>query len=158
MVMTANLGAEQETLRYLAAARQVHEELRQTLTQIAGYALLLLTSTGRPALAEAAIRGAVSASANAEDQIRALRAPHIAAHHHHHLRSASEALRQACTAALICAGPGATDGERDTLIASLQDAVDNLRAVSRTIPGFEPVNFGQACCALHAPAQTQSLN
>lgn len=160
MDMTAHPRSEQATLRYLADARQVHDDLRATLTQIAGYALLLMTSTGRPTLAEGAIRGAEAAAAKSREQVRALQVPQFAAHHHHHLGIASEALNQACIAALVCAGPGATDSERDTLIAALQGAVDNLRAVSQLVPGFETVNFGQACCALHAPAQApaQTVN
>lgn len=158
MDMAAHPRGEQATLRYLAQARQAHDELRATLTQVAGYALLLMTSPGRPALAEAAIRGAETSAARVREQIRALIAPQPAAHHHHHLHGASDSLSQACTAALVCATPGATDGERDALMAALQASVEHLRAVARLVPGFETVNFGQACCALHAPAAVHAVN
>lgn len=155
MVISARPGTEQATLRYLAAARQVHDELRQTLTQVAGYALLLMTSSRSPALAEAALHSAEAAAESAADNIRALQVPHGAEHHHHHLHGASLALGNACKAARVCASPGAVDRERDVLIDMLRGAVEDLRAVSRSIPGFEAVNFGQACCALHATPQAQ---
>jgi len=158
MDMVAHPRGEQATLRYLSEARNAHDDLRAALTQTAGYALLLMTSTGRPTLAEAAIRGAETAAARCQEQIRALHVPQRAAHHHHHLYGASEMLRQACAAALCSGRPGATDGERDALIAALQGAVEHLRAVARLVPGFETVNFGQACCALHAPPEASAVN
>jgi len=146
------LGSEQATLRYLSAARPVHDELRRALTQVAGCALLLMTSAGRPTHAEAVIIGAAAAAADVADGVRQLQVPSIAAHHHHHLRRASEALTHACMAARACAGPGVAERDRDDLVRALQGTVANLRAVSHLIPGFETVNFGQACCAMHALA------
>lgn len=152
METETGLGTEQATLRYLSAARPVHDELRRTLTQVAGYALMLMTSNGRPTHTEAAILNAEATAAKVADGVRGLQVPFLAAHHHHHLRCASEGLTHACTAALTCTGPGVAERERDDLVRALQSTVENLRAVSRLIPGFETVNFGQACCAVHASA------
>jgi len=143
------LAAEQATLHYLDEARLVHDDLRRLLTQISGFALMLMTSPGRQVLPEAPIRGAVAAWAQADEAVRALTVPLVAAHHYHHLCSACAAVAQSCTAALACAALGAGDRDRDALVESLNSAVGHLRGVSRLMPGFEPVNFGQACCAVH---------
>jgi hypothetical protein len=142
---------EQAVLRYVAAARPAQELISQTLTQVAGFALLLMTSRHRASLAEGALVGAREAAARAADAVRALTAPEAAAHHYHHLRSAAETLGQSCVAARDCTRADASDGERDMLTRALREASDHLRATSRLLPGFELVDFGQACCAAHAP-------
>lgn len=150
MRRVTGLAAEQAALRYLDEARRVHDELRAILTQVSGFALMLMTSDGRRVLPEASIRGAASAAAEAAEAVRALAVPAVAAHHHHHLHGACAALAQSCAAALACAAAGAGDRDRDSLVDALNATVGQLRAVSRLLPGFEPVNFGQACCAAHA--------
>jgi hypothetical protein len=144
------LAAEQAMVRYLEEARLVHDDLRRMLTQVSGFALLLMTSPGRQVLPEAPIHGAVTACAQAAEAMRALAVPPAAAHHYHHLRSARAGVAQSCAAALTCAAPGAADRDREALVAALNSAVGHLRAVSRLMPGFEPVNFSQACCAVPA--------
>lgn len=143
-------ATEQAALRYLEAARRIHDDLRHILTQVSGFALLLMTSDRRRVLPEAPIRGAAAASAEAAEAVRALAVPPLAAHHYHHLHGASAALSQSCAAALASAAPGASERDRDALVDALKSTVGHLRATSRLLPGFEPVNFGQACCAVHA--------
>src|ERR1700683_1659511 len=62
-------------LRYVAAARPVQELISQTLTQVSGFALLLMTSHRCSVLAEGALAGACKAAAwAAEGSSRAQRA------------------------------------------------------------------------------------
>ncbi|MFC3226551.1 hypothetical protein ACFOGJ_04875 [Marinibaculum pumilum] len=144
-----SLAAEHAALRYMDAAQRVHDELRRILTQVSGIALLLMTGPLRT-LPETAIRSASAAAAEAAEAVRALPVPQPAAHHHHHLGAASAALLASCAAASACAAPGAGDRDRDRLVAALKSTVAHLRTLARLLPGFEPVNFGQACCAAHA--------
>jgi hypothetical protein len=151
-------SAEEERngiLAYIEASRDVQRLLQQVLTQVAGYSLMLMTSSRRAPQLEGAILMARAAADRASDQARALRAPASAAHHRHHLLKASEATCWAFVAAETCAAPGAGDSDRDGLSRALGQATRHLRATSRLLPGFEMVDFGQACCAMYATATTQ---
>lgn len=142
--------AGQAMLSYIEAARPVQVLLQQTLTQVSGYSLMLMTN-GKPASRpEGALLAARATAERAHEQLRALRVPAGAEHHHHHLLKASDATRMAFTAAETCAAAGATEGERETLVRTLYAANEHLRATSRLLPGFETIDFGQACCAWHA--------
>jgi hypothetical protein len=138
-------------LRYVAAARPVQELISQTLTQVSGFALLLMTSHRSSVLAEGALAGACKAAAWAAEGVRALNVPEAAAHHHHHLRGAAAALGHACAAAQSCSGSDPGDSRRSTLTRALRVSSDHLRGTARLLPGFELVDCGQACCATHAP-------
>lgn len=151
MDKTANETMEQAALRYVAAARVEQQLISETLTQVAGFALLLMTSRRRAALAEGALAGARDASARAVEAVRALTVPGAAAHHHHHLCGAADMLAQACAAASGGSRIDAAGDSHDTLVRALRASSDHLRATSRLLPGFELVDFGQACCAAHAP-------
>ncbi|MBZ9674283.1 hypothetical protein [Mesorhizobium sp. ES1-1] len=147
---TANSRAEQAVLHYVAAARPVQRLISATLTQVAGFALLLLTSRSRVSLAEGALAGAQEAAMRAAEEVRALAVPDIAAHHHHHLRGAAETLLQACAAASDQVRARSSD-QGDALSSRLRASSDHLRTTASLLPGFELVDFGQACCAMHAP-------
>lgn len=147
---TANNGEERAVLHYVAAARPAQQLISETLTQVAGFALLLMTSRRRATLAEGALAGAREAAARASDEVRALAVPEAAAHHHHHLRGAAETLLHACVAALESRRIDASE-PNDALVRALLASSDHLRATARLLPGFELVEFGQACCAAHAP-------
>lgn len=147
---TANSGAEQAILRYVATARPVQQLISETLTQVAGFALLLMTSPRRAVFAEGALAGAREAATRAAEEVRALAVPEIATHHHHHLRAAAEALLEACIAGLDSRRIDASE-QSDALVRLLRASSDHLRATARLLPGFELVDFGQACCAAHAP-------
>lgn len=150
MDKSANSQADEVVLRYVAAARPVQQLISDTLTQVAGFALLVMTSRNRAPLAEGALAGAREAAMQASEAVRALAVPEIAEHHHHHLRAAAAALLQACVATLDCLRVDAC-GQSDALVRTLQSSSDHLRTTTRLLPGFELVDFGQACCAAHAP-------
>jgi hypothetical protein len=139
-------------LGYIEASREVHGLLQQVLTQVAGYSLMLMTSSRSAPQLEGAISMARAAADRAYDQARALRAPAGAVHHQHHLLKASEATCSAFAAAETCAAPGAGDGDRDALSRALRQATRHLQATTRLLPGFEMVDFGQACCAMYSTA------
>jgi hypothetical protein len=68
------------------------------------------------------------------------------------MRSAADMLLEACVAATACRGAQDRSDKRfDTLTRALRATSDHLRATARLLPGFELVDFGQACCAVHAP-------
>ncbi len=146
----ADERTEKAVIGYIAAARPVQERISQTLTQVAGFALLVMTSRHRAPLAEGSLAGAREEAARVAESVRALAVPGPAAHHYHHLRGAADMLGQSCAAALACTGARASQAERATLTRALREASDHLRATARLLPGFELVDFGQACCAVHA--------
>ncbi|MER8830656.1 hypothetical protein NKH73_07450 [Mesorhizobium sp. M0938] len=146
----ADSEAEQAVLRYVATARPVQQQISETLTQVAGFALLLMTSPSRAVLAEGALASAQEAATRAAEELRALIVPEVATHHHHHLRGAAETLLQACVAALDSRRID-TSEQSDALVRTLRASSDHLRATARLLPGFELVDFTQACCAAHAP-------
>ena len=152
MASVDNDAVDRATLDYVSSARVAQDLLRQVLTQVAGYALMLMLGNKPAAQPDAAVRMARNAADRADEDVRALRVPETAAHHHHHLSQAVEATRHAFAAAEACASPDATDGERDALSHALRSASEHLRATSKLLPGFEMVDFGQACCAAHARA------
>jgi hypothetical protein len=153
-----NLASEEDdvideaTLDYVAAARPVQDLLRQLLTQVAGYSLVLMTREKPASRPEGSILMVRSSAEQACDQVRALRVPSAAAHHHYHLNHAGEAIRRAVAAAERCASGSAGDGEREALTRALKAASEHLRATARRLPGFDLVDFGQACCAAHGMA------
>lgn len=142
-------SAELAAWRYASAARAAQQLIGATLTQIAGFALLAMTTSRPLSLAEGALLGAQQASSQAVEAVRALEAPESASHHLHHLRQAAATLRQACASALRCLGPEATEGERDALVSALRATSHHLRATARLLPGFELVDLRRACCAAH---------
>jgi hypothetical protein len=139
-----------QMVRYVARARPVQQLISDTLTQVAGVALLLMTSTRSVSLAEGSLAGAHDSALRAVEEVRALATPDIAAHHHHHMSAAATTLVQACAATLDCLRADASE-HRDALVSALRASSDHLRSTARLLPGFELVDFGQACCAAHAP-------
>jgi hypothetical protein len=149
---------DEAILDYVAAARPVQELLRQLLTQLAGYSLVLMTRE-KPALRpEAAMPMARTAAEHAGDRVRALSVPAAAAHHHCHLSNAVDAIRWAFVSVEKCAAAGATDAERDTLTRTLRTASEHLRATARRLPGFDMVDFNQACCAAHGLMRRKDMD
>jgi hypothetical protein len=60
------------------------------------------------------------------------------------LAAALVAIESALAAAL-----STTDPDGDALFHFVQESERHLRAVGRATPGFETVDFKQACCAIH---------
>ena len=130
--------------RYICEAAPLHDLLRRGLIQLSGY-LLKRTIAGQSGFVDCeSVEAAREPIREAADGLRSVRAPTGAIHHRDHLVAALVALESALTAAL-----SKTDRQGDALFHFVQEAERHLRAVGRATPGFEPVDFRQACCAMH---------
>lgn len=143
------------TLRYIEAAELCFEDLRQVAGQLAG--LLLLSASGahsagplHPMVAVA--EGLLETARDTTPRLK----PHSARakHHHRHLLSAAGQLAE--TLDRLRSLPTGR-ASLDEPMRSLTSAWEELGAASRALPGFDLVDFSQACCAQHAPAARLSL-
>ncbi len=130
-------------LRYVLEAKPVHEALLQTLTQLAGFALVRLTGGPSSVVDAGPVEFARDTFDGCGDRLPSLRVPPEAAHHHLHLEGAAAALERAIAAALAKTAADAV------FLDALDEAERHLRAASRALPGFEMVDLTQSCCAAH---------
>ena len=137
-------------MRYIVASRPLHEQLRQVLTQLAGFALLVMTPGRSPAALDAPVAMAAGALPPIRDAIASLRVPPQARHHHRHLTASADTLARCAVLLVRCLGVNADDAARDALVRGLREATNHLRATTRLLPGFEMADLTQACCAAHA--------
>jgi hypothetical protein len=130
--------------RYICEAAPLHDLLRRGLIQLSGY-LLKRTIAGQSGFVDCEpVEAARERICEAADGLKSVRAPTGAIHHRGHLVAALAALESALATAL-----SKTDKEGDALFHFVQEAERHLRAVGRATPGFESVDFKQACCAMH---------
>ncbi|MGB7974533.1 MAG: hypothetical protein WCF81_09330 [Roseiarcus sp.] len=130
--------------RYISEAAPLHDLLRRGLIQLSGF-LLKRTIAGPRAIVDyEPVEAAREPIREAAEGLRRLRAPRGAIHHRGHLVAGLLALERALTAA-----PSRTDKEGDALFHFIQEAERHLRVAGRSTPGFETVDFRQACCAMH---------
>lgn len=134
---------------YIADVRQDFQDIRHALAQLAGLLLLeQMGGAGASVVDHPMLVAAREEVALASDNLKSRRPPPAARHHHHHLLRA---------AGLVCAvvewAPARLrrDGKEAAtrLAAALRTAWDELRHAENALPGFETVNFGQSCCAMH---------
>jgi hypothetical protein len=130
--------------RYISEAQPLHDLLRRGLIQLSGFLLKRTIAGSRAIVDYEPIEGAREQIREAAEGLRSLRAPTGAVHHRGHLLAALVALESALAAAL-----SKTDNEGDALFHFVQEAESHIRAVGRATPGFETVDFRQACCATH---------
>jgi hypothetical protein len=139
------------TVAYVMAAHAHFEGLKQAAGQLGG--LLVLAAAGSKSITQehAMLESARMAHAEAADGIAGLPVAARARHHHHHLREAALALGAALDQARQSLH-GFAAGSRDVEAAlrPLKLGHRHLDGASRSLPGFEMVNFQQACCAGHA--------
>ena len=130
--------------RYISEAQPLHNLLRRGLIQLSGF-LLKRTIAGPRAIVDyEPVEAARERIHEAAEGLRSLRAPSGAVHHRSHLHAALVALESALSAA-----QSKTDENGDALFHFVQESERHLRAVGRATPGFEAVDFKQACCAMH---------
>ncbi|MDQ0391305.1 hypothetical protein [Labrys monachus] len=157
---------DDRTTRYVLETRPAFGAVRRAAAQLAGV-LVLAAAGGRGAdpghpmlvLAAAGGRGAdpghpmlelaALAVEEASDQVRSCQPPPRARHHHRHLLRAVRQVTQAVAATRDAGRSGREDISLP--LALLKDAWQELQWTSATLPGFEIVDFDQACCAVHAP-------
>jgi hypothetical protein len=129
--------------RYISEAQPLHDLLRRGLIQLSGF-LLKRTIAGPRAIVDyEPVEAARERIREAAEGLRSLRAPSSAAHHRGHLAAALVAIESALASAL-----STTDPDGDALFHFVQESERHLRAVGRATPGFEAVDFKQACCAM----------
>jgi hypothetical protein len=133
--------------RYMCEAQPLHDLLRRGLIQLSGFLLKRTIAGPRAIIDYEPVEAARERIREAAEGLRSLRAPIGAAHHRAHLTAALAALESALAAALSM-----TDRNGDALFHFIEEAQRHLSAVGRTTPGFEAVDFRQACCAMHGPA------
>jgi len=131
--------------RYLCEAEPLHDLLRRGLIQLSGFLLKRTIAGPRAIVGAEPLEAAGQRLREAAEGLRGLRAPVSAAHHRSHLLAALAALEGALAAAW-----SVTDRNGDALFHFIEEAERHLRAVGRAAPGFEAVDFKQACCAMHA--------
>lgn len=132
---------------YAVDAKHPYKEMQRALVQLAAF--LLKRMTGRRNLVDyGPLEAARLALGETARSAAALSPPASAAHHFTHLDAARAALDGALDAALAHGGPD--DG---AMFAMLERAEHHLKILSRILPGFEPVDFSQACCASHGMLQ-----
>ena len=130
--------------RYVSEAAPLHDLLRRGLIQLSGF-LLKRTIAGQGGFVNyEPVEAAGQHICEAADSLRSVRAPAGAIHHWGHLVAALGALENALTAAL-----SKTDKRGDAMFHFVEEAERHLRAVGQSTPGFETVDFKQACCAMH---------
>jgi uncharacterized membrane protein YccC len=128
---------------YISEAQPLHDLLRRGLIQLSGF-LLKRTIVSQSAFVDyEPVEAARERICEAAEGLRSLRSPNGAAHHWGHLVAALTALENALAAAL-----STTDQNGDALFHFVQEAERHLRTVGRATPGFETVDFRQACCAM----------
>jgi hypothetical protein len=129
--------------RYVSEAQPLHDLLRRGLIQLSGFLLKRTIAGSRAIVDYEPVEGARGQIREAAERLRRLRAPTGAAHHQGHLVAALAALESG-----VAAGLSTTDRDGDALFRFVQEAERHLRAVGRATPGFETVDFKQACCAM----------
>jgi hypothetical protein len=136
------------TAAYVLQTQPSFDGFRSAAAQLAG--LLVLASIGGRdrVLDEPLLEQAESAYKEAEDILLATDAPAVAAHHHFHLSLASERICEA----LRIARRGSlriNDASLDRAHQALKAGWREMLSASRALPGFQVVDFTQACCAVH---------
>jgi hypothetical protein len=130
--------------RYMCEAEPLHDCLRRGLIQLSGFLLKRTIAGSRAIVDYEPVDAARERICEAAECLNSLGAPTSTAHHRDHLVAALVALQSALGAAL-----SKTDRDGDALFHFVEEAERHLRAVGRTTPGFETVDFRQACCAIH---------
>jgi hypothetical protein len=130
--------------RYFCEAEPLHDLLRRGLIQLSGFLLKRTIADRRAIVDYEPVEAPRDRIREAAEGLRSLRAPTSAIHRRSHLVAAVVALERGLAAAL-----STSDRSSDALFHFVQEAERHLRAVGRATPGFEIVDFRQACCATH---------
>jgi len=139
---------DDKTISYVLETRPYFEDLRQSISQIAG--LLVLATAGAKSVTQdhAMLEAARDACKRALDGIRSTRPTARATHHHRHLLEAAQDLGLAISRSGDGLHLTSTDRHRnENVFGPLEAAYRNLGWATRTLPGFEILSFDQACCA-----------
>ena len=140
---------DDDTIAYVLAAQKSFRKLRQAISQIAGALVLDAASGTKSSIADDGFRLARISMAEVLDLFGSASPSRSSTHHHHHLGIAIGLVGEALAAQKRSSGmPSAANPERD-LLPLLKRAWQELNHAVRALPGFDMVDFGQACCAFH---------
>lgn len=134
------------TAAYSISAQACFESFHAAANRMAGL-LVLLAITGRRHVLDADIKIAATPLVKVgADQFQRLTPTPRSRHFHTHLGQAGELLSTVCRD--IDGTLSGAAGARDPL-PPLRAAWEELRSASKSLPGFEVVDFEHSCCALH---------
>ena len=145
------MSASDPLFRYVLQAKPLHEALRRALIQLSGFLLKRLTAGRNRVIDFEPLEAARCGLGEAREGLCNLRTPAAAAHHRLHLDGAATALERGLAVAL-----SSDDPDGDGFLHLLEEAERHLRGAGRALPGFEAVDFTQACCAAHNQAATRA--
>ena len=133
--MTAEL--DDRTVAYIVVAQSCFEDLKQVAGQLAG--LLVLSAAGSQSAGpdHPLLKSAEEVYRQAADALGGVHVSARASLHHDHLL-------RACTK--LGAVLRSLHARGDAL-PLLDSAFEDLRAASRTLPGFPMISFERGCCA-----------
>lgn len=148
----ASLKIDDQTIRYIARAREDYADLRHCAAQLASL-LLLASLGGARSLADHSMLSAAQENlVRSRCDILGETPPPCAAAHRDHLRRAAALLS---AVALQARERRLDDCDIDRLLAILKEAWGEMHRAALALPGFQVVSFGQSCCAVHASANQQ---
>lgn len=140
---------DDQTVAYVMATRSCFDSLRQVAAQLAGL-LVLASSGGRTTVLEIPVLDlAVRTLCEARDAILSGAVPPAASHHHLHLRRAADRLGEALATTRTRSSLRDDDPTVEAILKQLREGWQELHRAARALPGFQVVDFSQACCALH---------
>lgn len=145
-IITAYEVLDDRTALYAAEAHYCFTGLQDAIGKLAGVLVLFeFNSTTRSLGSAASLEGVGSAMESINDRYRSLRPTERAGHFHshltqawHHVTNSVQEIRR------LVVGKSAFDP-----LPELRRAWSELAKASRILPGFEIVDFGQACCSQH---------
>lgn len=139
---------DDRTIRYVLETRPHFEDLRHAIGQVAGM-LVLATAGAKTVTPDHPLLSTARATLQrAGDGIDGARPSARAAHHHRHLGTAVGALDLALGRAGENLHLLSLDHRHvDQVLEPLQVAYRHLAWAAQALPGFELLNFDQACCA-----------
>lgn len=146
-----SLRHDEASRRYVLAAQPAFEAAQEAATRLAGLLITAELGRSRHLLDLPSREAAYARLAEAREHHARLVPSGLALHFHHHLSRAIERLEAAFTAA---------DAERAGRLGApdplppLRAAWADMEAASRSLPGFETIDFKRSCCAMHRQEPT----
>jgi len=144
--MRAGEVVDEATAFYAIAAQACFDNFHGAANRMAGLLVLLAITKSRHVLDLDVQRAAAAMVTAGTEQLRALVPTRRSKHFHRHLDNAGRML--IATLDEINRTLSSSAAARDPL-SPLRIAWDEIRNASKCLPGFEVVDFGHSCCALH---------
>jgi hypothetical protein len=124
---------DDQTVAYIITAQKHFEDLKQVAAQLAGFLVLAASGSKTATPDHPMLASAAQLSKSARDGIHSTPVTPRTRRHHTHLATAAANLEDA----LASADP----------LKPLEAAYSELRAASKSLPGFEMISFACGCCA-----------